>query len=79
MSDEQFLRTPFHGVRRMSAWLQRQGEPVNRKKVWRLMRLMGLMSIYPKPRLSANGAGHKVYAYLLKWPDQAWSPDITIE
>jgi putative transposase len=80
--DEQFLRTPFFGVRRMTAWLQRQGHAVNRKRVRRLMRLMGLMAIYPKPRLSANGEDHKVYPYLLKGvtvdrPDLAWSTDIT--
>ena len=49
--DEQFTKRPFYGVRRMTAWLQRQGHRVNRKRIQRLMRLMGLMAIYPKPRL----------------------------
>lgn len=80
--DEQFTRTPFYGVRRMTAWLQRNGQGVNRKRVRRLMRLMGLMAIYPKPRLSVAGPDHKVYPYLLKGvkvsrPDQAWCADIT--
>jgi putative transposase len=80
--DEQFTRTPFYGVRRMTAWLRRQGHPVNRKRIQRLMRLMGLMAIYPKPRLSTPGPDHKIYPYLLKGvkigrPDQAWAADIT--
>jgi len=58
--DEQFTKTPFYGVRRMTAWLQRQGYPFNRKRIQRLMRLMGLMAIYPKPRLSMGGPDHKI-------------------
>ena len=53
--DEQYTRTPFYGVRRMTAWLEQQGHPVNVKRVRRLMRAMGLEAIYPKPRLSAPG------------------------
>ncbi len=80
--DEQYLRTPFYGSRRMAAWLQRQGEAVNRKRVRRLMRLMGLEAIYPKPRTTIGGAGHKIYPYLLRnvtvaRPNQVWSADIT--
>jgi len=80
--DEQFTKTPFYGVRRMTVWLRRQGHQVNRKRIRRLMRLMGLMAVYPKPRLSAPGPDHKVYPYLLKGlpvsrPDQAWCADIT--
>ena len=80
--DEEFTRHPFYGARRMAAWLRSQGYGVNRKRVSRLMRLMGLMALYPKPRLSANGPDHKVYPYLLKGvtvktPDEAWSSDIT--
>src|SRR5207302_7602836 len=65
-----------------TVWLQGQGEEVNRKRVQRLMRLMGLEAIYPKPRLSAAGRGHRVYPYLLRGvsirrPDQVWSADIT--
>jgi len=81
--DEQFLECPFYGSRRMAAWLkQDKQEPVNRKRVQRLMRLMRLEPIYPKPNLSAAAAGHKVYPYLLRGvtierPDQVWSTDIT--
>jgi putative transposase len=55
MMDEQFLLTPFYGVRRMTAWLATQGHQVNPKRVRRLMRLLGLEAIYPKPNLSAPG------------------------
>jgi putative transposase len=80
--DEQYTACPFFGSRKMTAWLQRQGEAVNRKRVQRLMRRMGLEAIYPKPRLSAAGRGHRVYPYLLRGvsiqrPDQVWSADIT--
>ncbi|MCX6570524.1 MAG: DDE-type integrase/transposase/recombinase [Candidatus Aminicenantes bacterium] len=66
---------------RMS-WLRTQGYEVNRKRVSRLMRLMGLAAIYPEPGLSWNGSDHKVYPYLLNGltinaPDQAWCTDIT--
>jgi putative transposase len=66
----------------MAEWLKRQGEAVNRKRMQRLMRLMGLEAIYPKPRLSASGRGHRIYPYLLRGvsierPDQVWSTDIT--
>lgn len=50
--DEQYTRTPFYGIRRMTAWLQLQGCAVNHKRVGRLLRLMGLEAIAPKPRLS---------------------------
>ena len=80
--DEEFTKHPFYGVRRMKAWLRNQGYGVNRKRVSRLMRLMGLAAIYPKPQLSWNGSDHKVYPYLLNGltinaPDQAWCTDIT--
>lgn len=82
MIDREFLRHPFYGARRMMAWLRTQGFEVNRKRVSRLMRLMGLMAIYPKPRLSFNGLEHKVYPYLLKGlsidaPNKVWATDIT--
>jgi transposase InsO family protein len=72
----------FLGSRRLTAWLIGQGERVNRKRVQRLLRLMGLEAIYSKPRLSAIRAGHRVYPYLLRnvsieRPDQVWSTDIT--
>lgn len=80
--DEQFTRTPFYGVEKMTAWLKRQGQEVNRKRVRRLMRLMGLEAIYPKPRLSFCDQPHKTYPYLLRnlvidHPDQVWCADIT--
>jgi putative transposase len=80
--DEQYTACPFYGSRRMTAWLVEQGEEVNRKRVQRLMRVMGLEAIYPKPRLSAAGKGHRIYPYLLRdvrvvRPDQVWSTDIT--
>jgi putative transposase len=80
--DEQYTARPYYGSRRMTHWLTRQGEAVNRKRVRRLMRLMGLEAIYPKPRLSVAGRGHRIYPYLLRGvtierPDQVWSADIT--
>jgi putative transposase len=80
--DEQYTACPVYGSRRMTAWLTRRGEAVNRKRVQRLMRLMGLEAIYPKPRLSAAGRGHRVYPYLLRGvrvtrPDQVWGADVT--
>jgi putative transposase len=64
--DEQYTARPFYGSRRMTVWLTEQGEEVNRKRVQRLMRKMGLEAIYPKPNLSVAGRGHKVYPYLLR-------------
>ena len=80
--DEQYLKTPFYGSRRMAAWLVRQGEEVNRKRVQRLMRLMGLEAIYPGPRTTRSDTEHKVYPYLLRdvpitRRDQVWSTDVT--
>jgi len=80
--DEQYTACPFYGSRRMTAWLVQQGEAVNRKRVQRLMRLMGLEAVYPKPRLSVPGRGHRIFPYLLRnvrieRPDQVWSADIT--
>jgi putative transposase len=79
--DEQYTRCPFYGSRRIAAWLKTQGHEVNRKRVQRLLRVMGLEALYPKPKLSA-GSGHKVYPYLLRdvaieRVDQVWSADIT--
>ncbi len=80
--DEQYTACPFYGSRRMAAWLVGRGEEVNRKRVQRLMRTMGLEAIYPKPRLSLAGKGHRIYPYLLRGvkvvrADQVWSTDIT--
>jgi putative transposase len=82
MIDEQYTARPFFGSRRMVVWLGQQGEEVNRKRVQRLMRVMGLEAIYPKPRLSTAGKGHRIYPYLLRGVkiercDQVWSTDIT--
>ena len=80
--DRQFLDTPFYGSRRMNAWLNRQGYHVNRKRIQRLMRLVGLETIYPKPNLSKRRQDHEIYPYLLRGvkiqrPDFVWSSDIT--
>lgn len=80
--DEQYTARPFYGSRRMTVRLNEQGEEVNRKRVQRLMRVMGLEAIYPKPRLSLAGKGHRIYPYLLRGVeverrDQVWSTDIT--
>ena len=80
--DEQYTRTPFYGVLKMTAWLRENGHPVNCKRVRRLLRLMGLEAIYPKPRLSLLSPGHQVYPYLLRGVrvthvNQVWSADIT--
>jgi len=80
--DEQYTKTPYYGVLRMTAWLNRQGHTVNCKRVRRLLRLMGLEAVYPKPKLSQPAVGHTVYPYLLRHlaierPNQVWSCDIT--
>ena len=80
--DAQYTATPFYGSRRMQVTLQRAGHLVNRKHVQRLMRLMGLEAVGPKPRLSEAHPGHRVYPYLLRnvpivRVDQVWSTDIT--
>jgi putative transposase len=81
--DEQYTKTPFFGSRRMAAWLrENKKRAVNRKRVARLMEVMGLEAIYPKPKLSQRGEGHKIYPYLLKdvnieRVNQVWSTDIT--
>jgi putative transposase len=82
MIDQQYTRTPFYGSRRMTAWLQSQGYGVNRKRVARLMRVMGIEAVYAKPKLSQPGEGHKIYPYLLKRLkiercNQVWCTDIT--
>ena len=75
--DQQYLETPFYGSRKLAVELG-----VNRKRVQRLMRIMGLEAMYPKRRTTWPGAGHKIYPYLLRnveilRPDQVWSTDIT--
>jgi len=80
--DHQYLATPFYGTRKIAAWLKHQGYTVNRKRVRRLMRIMGLRAIYRRPRTSHPAPGHKVYPYLLSGmkitrPNQVWAADIT--
>jgi len=80
--DRQYLATPFYGARKIAAWLKSQGHRVNRKRVRRLMRIMGLNAIYRRPRTSKPAPGHKIYPYLLSdmkitRPNQVWAADIT--
>jgi|TARA_B100001964_G_C14156654_1_gene564637 putative transposase len=80
--DEMYLQRPFYGSRRIRDWLQDEGITVNRKRVQRLMRQMGLVAIYPKARTSKPGKGHKIYPYLLRnlsidRPNQVWATDVT--
>jgi putative transposase len=80
--DRQYLATPFYGARKIAAWLKSQGHRVNRKRVRRLMRIMGLQAIYRRPRTSKSASGHKIYPYLLTGmkitrPNQVWAADIT--
>ena len=80
--DEQYLKTPFYGSRGMTQWLRRAGYRVNRKRVRRLMGVMGLEAIYPRRRTSVSAPEHRIYPYLLRnlaieRPDQVWSADIT--
>jgi putative transposase len=81
--DEQYTATPFYGVERMTASLHRLGIRIGHNRVRRLLRVMGLEAIYPKPRLSVpGGPGHRIYPYLLRGmrierPNQVWSADIT--
>jgi len=79
--DEMHLQRPFYGSRRIRDWLQDEGFPVNRKRVQRLMRQMGIMALYPKANTSRPGKGHKIYPYLLRGLDigrsnQVWAADI---
>lgn len=80
--DEQYLKTPFYGYPRMTQVLQGQGYQVNHKRVARLMRLMDIQAIYPKPRTSIASPEHKIYPYLLRkvrirQNNHVWSTDIT--
>lgn len=80
--DECHLQRPLYGSRRLQDWLEDLGSVINRKKVQRLMREMGLTALYPKRNLSKRNQAHKVYPYLLKGlvidrPNQAWAADVT--
>lgn len=81
--DKQYTRTPFYGVRRMTCWLHSLGYNVDVKRVRRLLRLMGLEAIYPRPRLSAGAPEHRKFPYLLRGldirrPNQVWCADISV-
>jgi putative transposase len=80
--DEQYTRAPFYGSRKMTEWLRTKGFEINRKRVARLMELVGIEAVYPKPKLSQPGEDHKIYPYLLGGVEvsrinQVWSTDIT--
>jgi putative transposase len=80
--DEEYTRHPFLGSRGIRRYLRRQGHKVNRKRVQRLMRLMGLVSIAPRKRTTVPASGHKIYPYLLRGldinrPGQVWCSDLT--
>jgi putative transposase len=80
--DRQYLSTPYYGARKIAAWLKSRGHLVNRKRVRRLMCLMGLKAIYRRPGTSKPAPGHKIYPYLLGGmkitrPNQVWAADIT--
>jgi len=80
--DEEYTRHPFYGSRKMTVWLRDQGHAVNRKRVQRLMRILGLIAMVPGPNTSKKHPEHTVYPYLLRGlrvvrPNQVWSTDIT--
>lgn len=83
LMDEQYTRTPYYGVERMTAWLRRLGIRIGHNRVRRLLRLMGLEAVYPRPRLSRpGGPEHRLWPYLLRdltidRPNQVWAADIT--
>ena len=80
--DEQYYLTPFYGIRRLTNWLQEKGYHINKKRVRRLMDLVGWQTIHPKRNTSRRNKEHPVYPYLLKnlqitHPNQVWAIDIT--
>src|SRR3974390_1914027 len=80
--DRQYLARPYYGSRRMAAWLATQGDVVNRKRVRRLMRRLGLTAIYQRPNTSKPAMAHKIYPYLLgglaiERVNQVWCSDVT--
>jgi len=80
--DRQYLETPFYGARKMAAWLGSQGKRAGRKRVQRMMRLMGLRAVYRRPRTTTPAQGHRRFPYLLgslniTAPNQVWAADIT--
>jgi len=82
MIDKEYTKHPFYGILRMTAWLRGEGHQINHKRVGRLMQLMGIRAIYPKPRLSKGVDTPEKYPYLLRGlviqrPNQVWGTDIT--
>lgn len=82
LMDEQYLKTPTYGSRSMVTFLKKLGYDKNRKRIQRLMRLMGLVAIYPKKKTSKPNPAHKTYPYLLRklcidHPNQVWAADIS--
>jgi putative transposase len=80
--DAEYMKRPTNGSRSMRDFFERQGRIVNRKRIQRLMRLMGLEAIYPKPKTSKPHPEHRIYPYLLRGltinrPDMVWAADIT--
>ncbi len=80
--DQQYTRTPFYGSRRLTVYLNGLGYAVNRKRVQRLMRLMGLAGVAPGPHMSRPHPTHAIYPYLLRdrvidHPNQVWCADVT--
>jgi putative transposase len=80
--DELHLELPFYGSRRMVLELNDTGPTVNRKHVQRLMRMMGIVALVPRPGTSQPAPGHKIYPYLLRGvaitePNHVWASDIT--
>ena len=80
--DQQYMDRPFYGVPKMTAHLRREGYAVGPKRIRRLMRLMGLVAVYQKPKTTTVNKEHRVYPYLLRnvtvsYPNQVWSADIT--
>jgi len=80
--DEQYTKTPFYGVLRMKQFLKSKGHDVGKEHVRTLLRNMGLVAVFPKPKTSSMKADHKIYPYLLRgikieYPNQVWSTDIT--
>src|SRR5579883_1575335 len=80
--DELFTAWPFLGSRRMAAMLRADGHPINRKRMQRLMRKMGIAALGPKPRTTQRAPAHKIFPYLLRGltidrPNQVWAADIT--
>ena len=80
--DRQYLARRYYGSRRTAAWLATRGHVVNRKRVQRLMRLLGLVAIYQRPNTRKPAPAHKIYPYLLgglaiEWINQVWCSDVT--